>query len=64
MTTRTRLVRWIYAVTAVHLVVGVLLPLCAGAAFSEHYRRGIEGHFFGGEAPVAAGNGSTGGSSG
>ena len=54
MTTRTWLVRWIYAVTAVHLVVGVLLPLCAGAAFSEHYRRGIEGHFFGGEAPVAA----------
>lgn len=54
MTTRTWLVRWIYVVVAAHLAVGVLLPLCAGAAFSEDYRRGIESYFFSGEAPPAA----------
>ncbi|MQA42000.1 cell division protein [Rugamonas aquatica] len=53
MTTRTWLVRWIYMTVAAHLVVGVLLPLCAGAAVTEGYRRGIEDFFFGGDAPAA-----------
>jgi hypothetical protein len=47
MTTRTWLVRWIYAVVAMHLLVGVLLPLCAGSSLTEGYRRGIEDFFFG-----------------
>ncbi|ELX12115.1 hypothetical protein Jab_1c07080 [Janthinobacterium sp. HH01] len=42
MTTRAWLVRWIYMTVAAHLVVGVLLPLCAGAATTDRYRRGIE----------------------
>jgi hypothetical protein len=54
MTTRTWLVRWMYAATAAHLVVGVLLPLCAGTVLSEGYRRGIEAYFFSGATPVAA----------
>jgi hypothetical protein len=53
MTIRIWLVRWIYATVAMHLVVGVLLPLCAGAAFTEAYRRGIEAFFFGADAPLA-----------
>jgi hypothetical protein len=53
MRTRTLLVRWIYSVVAVHLVVGVLLPLCADMAITDVYRRSIEGFFFGGEAPQA-----------
>lgn len=47
------LVRWIYGVVAVHLMVGVLLPLCADMAITDAYRRSIEGFFFGGEAPLA-----------
>ena len=54
MTTRTWLVRWIYVVVAAHLVAGVLLPLYAGAAMAEPYRRGIENFFFSAEAPPAA----------
>ncbi|NGZ83018.1 cell division protein [Duganella aceris] len=54
MTTRTWLVRWVYVVTVAHLMVGVLLPLCAGTALSEGYRRDIESYFFSGDAPVAA----------
>ncbi len=54
MTTRTWLVRWIYAVVAAHLAVGVLLPLCADSVWSEGYRRGIEGFFFSGAAPDGA----------
>jgi hypothetical protein len=54
MTIRTWLVRWIYVVVAAHLVVGVLLPLYAGAAIAEPYRRGIENFFFSAEAPPAA----------
>jgi len=53
MTTRTWLVRWIYMTVAAHLVVGVLLPLCAGAAITDGYRRGIEDFFFGVDAPAA-----------
>ncbi|MYM69082.1 cell division protein [Pseudoduganella sp. FT55W] len=53
MRTRSLLVRWIYGVAVVHLVVGVLLPLCAEMAITEAYRRSIEGFFFGGEAPLA-----------
>lgn len=54
MKTRIWLVRWIYVVVAVHLLVGVLLPLFADAALTAPYRRGIEDFFFGGEAPPAA----------
>jgi hypothetical protein len=54
MTTRTWLVRWIYVVVAAHLVVGVLLPLYAGEAVADGYRRGIEDFFFDAEAPPAA----------
>ena len=54
MTTRTWLVRWIYMAVAAHLVVGVLLPLCAGSALSDGYRRGIEAFFFDGPAPADA----------
>jgi len=53
MKARTLLVRWMYVVVAVHLVVGVLLPLCADLAITDAYRRGIEGFFFAGEAPQA-----------
>ncbi len=53
MATRTWLVRWIYMAVAAHLVVGVLLPLCAGTVVTDGYRRGIEDFFFGGEAPAA-----------
>ena len=54
MTIRTWLVRWIYAMAAAHLVVGVLLPLCAGSAFTDTYRRGIEDFFFRADAQLAA----------
>lgn len=54
MTIRTWLVRWIYSMVAAHLAVGVLLPLCAGTAVADSYRRGIEAFFFSGEAPAAA----------
>lgn len=54
MRKRTLLVRWIYLVVAMHLLVGVLLPLCAGAALTDGYRRSIEHCFFGGAAPPAA----------
>jgi hypothetical protein len=54
MTTRAWLVRWIYVVVAAHLVVGVLLPLYAGAAIADGYRRGIEDFFFSAGAPPAA----------
>ncbi|WP_229258750.1 cell division protein [Duganella flavida] len=47
------LVRWIYGVVAGHLMVGVLLPLCADMAITDAYRRSIEGFFFGGEVPQA-----------
>lgn len=50
---RRLLVRWIYLMVAVHLVVGVVLPLCANMAITDPYRRGIEDFFFGGEAPPA-----------
>jgi len=53
MKTRTWLVRWVYATVAAHLLVGVLLPLCAGAAVGSAYRRGIEEFFFGADAPAA-----------
>lgn len=53
MTTRTLLVRWLYVVTALHLLVGVLLPLVADMAITDHYRRGIEDFFFAGEASQA-----------
>lgn len=53
MRTRTWLVRWMYVVAAAHLVVGVLLPLCADMAITDAYRRGIEDFFFGGPAPQA-----------
>ena len=51
--TRTWLVRWIYLAVAAHLLVGVLLPLCAGLAVTDAYRRGIEDFFFGAQAPAA-----------
>jgi hypothetical protein len=54
MTTRSWLVRWMYGVAAAHLAVGVLMPLCAGAAVATEYRRAIEAFFFNGEAPPAA----------
>jgi hypothetical protein len=50
---RRFLVRWIYLMAAVHLVVGVLLPLCANMAITDAYRRSIEDFFFGGAAPQA-----------
>ncbi|TFW28058.1 cell division protein [Duganella callida] len=55
MKTRTLLVRWIYLVVALHLLAGVLLPLCAGTALTQAYRRSIEAYFFSGAAPQAAG---------
>jgi len=54
MMARPWLVRWIYVVVAAHLLAGVLLPLCAGSALSEGYRRGIEAFFFDGPAPAGA----------
>ena len=53
MSTRTLLVRWMYLVAAAHLLAGVLLPLCADAAITDSYRRGIEAFFFDGAAPAA-----------
>jgi hypothetical protein len=50
---RQWLVHWIYAVVAVHLLVGVLLPLSANMAITDAYRRSIEAFFFDGDAPQA-----------
>ncbi|SHN43337.1 hypothetical protein SAMN05192549_11678 [Duganella sacchari] len=50
---RMLLVRWMYIAVAAHLVVGVLLPLCAGMPLTDGYRRSIEDFFFGGEASQA-----------
>lgn len=51
---RTWLVRWMYAVVAAHLLVGVLLPLVAGAGALDAYHHGIETHFWGDAVPSAA----------
>ncbi len=53
MKIRAWLVRWMYAMVAAHLLAGVLLPLCAGTALTDEYRRGIEAFFFAGAAPQA-----------
>ena len=52
--TRVWLVRWIYAVIAAHLMVGVLLPLCSGAALLAGYHDGILRFFFSAGAPQGA----------
>ena len=54
MKTRKQLVWWIYAVVAVHLVVGILLPLISGTAIFSAYNDGITRYFFGAAAPLAA----------
>jgi hypothetical protein len=43
-----------YAVVAAHLLVGVLLPLIAGAASLDFYHRSIEAYFWANNAPAAA----------
>lgn len=52
--TRGRLITWLYAVTAVHVLVGLLLPWIGGAELFEPYHRGIEAGFWGNSAPAAA----------
>lgn len=52
--TRKWLVRWMYAVVVAHLLVGILLPLVAGAALFESYHQGIERQFWGDLIPAAA----------
>jgi hypothetical protein len=49
------MVRWIYAATAAHLVVGVLLPCMAGSAWLDGYRLGVERFFVGPGAPAGVG---------
>lgn len=51
---RIWLVRWMYMVVAAHLLVGILLPLVAGAAALSSYHHGIETHFWGDAVPSAA----------
>ena len=51
---RIWLVRWMYAVAAAHLLVGILLPLLVGAAALDSYHHGIETHFWGDANPGAA----------
>lgn len=51
---RPRLITWLYAITLAHLLVGLLLPWCAGWTLLEPYHRLIEQHFWGGLAPAAA----------
>ena len=43
-----------YAVVAAHFLVGILLPLIAGAAPFESYHHRIEVHFWGDAIPAAA----------
>ncbi|MDR6397792.1 cell division protein [Herbaspirillum seropedicae] len=52
--TRKWLVRWMYAAVAVHLLVGILLPLVAGAAPLASYHHGIERYFWGDAVPASA----------
>lgn len=51
---RTWVVRYIYAAIAAHLLVGMLLPLAAGAGIFEPYHRAIETAFWGPEVPAAS----------
>lgn len=51
---RNRLVVWLYAVTAAHVFVGLLLPWIGNAEIFESYHRSIEVGFWGGAAPVEA----------
>lgn len=52
--TRLWLVRWMYAVAAGHLLVGLLLPWIANAGIFENYHRSVEQYFWSGAAPAAA----------
>lgn len=52
--TRKWLVHWLYAAAVGHLLVGVLLPWIADAAFLDGYHRSISACFWGGEAPASA----------
>jgi len=51
---RTWMVRWLLAVSIVHLAVGVLLPWCANAPLFDGYHRGIEAAFWPAGAPERA----------
>ncbi len=51
---RPWLVKWMYAVVAAHLLVGILLPWIAGLAFFDAYHHSIETAFWGSAAPAAA----------
>jgi len=52
--TRKWLVRWMYAAVAIHLLIGVLLPLISNATLFESYHHRIETHFWGNAIPAAA----------
>ena len=52
--TRRRLICWLYAVTAAHVLVGLLLPWIGNAVIFETYHRGIETAFWDEAAPAAA----------
>ena len=47
-------VRFLYAAIAAHLIVGMLLPLVAGAPLFAEYHARIESAFFGAHIPPAA----------
>ncbi|SDP67320.1 hypothetical protein SAMN05216303_10652 [Rhodoferax sp. OV413] len=53
-TTRTWVVRWMYAAALVHFLVGALLPWVANFALFNSYHQGIETAFWSGLAPVPA----------
>jgi hypothetical protein len=53
-TRRSWAVRLTYASIAVHLAVGMLLPLIANAALFKGYHSGIEHAFYGADIPAAA----------
>jgi len=53
-TLRKRLVHWLLAVCAAHVLVGALLPWLGGAALFDAYHDGIEAAFWPGGAPAGA----------
>ena len=54
LTTRTWLVRWMYAAALAHLAVGMVLPWVGNIALLDGYHQGIEQAFWGTAAPAPA----------
>lgn len=52
--TRRWMIRWLYAVAAIHLLVGVLLPWIAGASLFNDYHSSIETVFWQATPPSQA----------